>query len=160
MAINLSSLIGSLQSGTAVAASGTAVDFTGIPANAKQITIMFYGVSTNGSSNILLQIGSGSIQSSGYSSTASTAAGSVIASTAGFIVSCANTSSDIRSGAVFVMNISFNNWVSNAVMKANTSNTNSGGGDVSISGTLDRIRITTVNGTDTFDAGTINIIYQ
>jgi hypothetical protein len=35
-----------------------------------------------------------------------------------------------------------------------------GGGSVTLSGTLDRVRITTVNGTDTFDAGTINILYE
>jgi hypothetical protein len=35
-----------------------------------------------------------------------------------------------------------------------------GGFQVSLSGTLDRIRLTTVNGSDTFDAGSINIIYE
>jgi hypothetical protein len=34
------------------------------------------------------------------------------------------------------------------------------GGTVTLSGTLDRVRITTVNGTDTFDAGTVNILYE
>jgi hypothetical protein len=33
-------------------------------------------------------------------------------------------------------------------------------GHVSLSGALDRIRLTTVNGTDTFDAGSVNIIYE
>ena len=33
-------------------------------------------------------------------------------------------------------------------------------GAVSLSGTLDRIRLTTVNGTDTFDAGSVNIMYE
>lgn len=33
-------------------------------------------------------------------------------------------------------------------------------GDLLLSGTLDRVRITTANGTDTFDAGTINILYE
>jgi hypothetical protein len=35
-----------------------------------------------------------------------------------------------------------------------------GGGSVTLSGTLDRVRITTVGGTDTFDAGSINILYE
>lgn len=29
-----------------------------------------------------------------------------------------------------------------------------------LSATLDRVRLTTVNGTDTFDAGLVNIIYE
>jgi hypothetical protein len=33
-------------------------------------------------------------------------------------------------------------------------------GSKTLAGTLDRIRITTVNGTDTFDAGQINILYE
>jgi hypothetical protein len=34
------------------------------------------------------------------------------------------------------------------------------GASVTLPGTLDRVRITTVNGTDTFDAGSINILYE
>jgi hypothetical protein len=33
-------------------------------------------------------------------------------------------------------------------------------GGVALGGALDRVRITTVNGTDTFDAGSINILYE
>ena len=33
-------------------------------------------------------------------------------------------------------------------------------GRVTLSGALDRVRVTTVNGTDTFDAGSINILYE
>ncbi len=33
-------------------------------------------------------------------------------------------------------------------------------GSITLGGTLDRVRITTVNGTDTFDAGSINILYE
>ena len=61
--------IGVVNSKTAVATtSGTAIDFTGIPAGVKRITVMFNGVSTNGTSNYLLQLGSGSVQTTGYSS--------------------------------------------------------------------------------------------
>ena len=35
-----------------------------------------------------------------------------------------------------------------------------GGGNVTLGGALDRIRVTTVNGTDLFDAGSINIMYE
>lgn len=33
-------------------------------------------------------------------------------------------------------------------------------GHKALAGVLDRIRITTVNGTDTFDAGSVNILYE
>ena len=56
-----------LTSGTAQAStSGTAIDFTGIPSWAKRITVMFNGVSTNGTSNPQIQLGSGSPTTSGY----------------------------------------------------------------------------------------------
>ena len=59
---------GVINAGTAVAStSGTAITFTGIPSTAKRITVMFNGVSTNGSSDLLLQIGSGSVTTTGYS---------------------------------------------------------------------------------------------
>ena len=58
-----------ITSGTAVAStSGTSIDFTGIPSWAKRITVMFNGVSTNGTSQQLIQIGSGSVNATGYSS--------------------------------------------------------------------------------------------
>lgn len=34
------------------------------------------------------------------------------------------------------------------------------GGTISLAGALDNVRLTTVNGTDTFDAGSINILYE
>jgi hypothetical protein len=41
-----------------------------------------------------------------------------------------------------------------------TASVNFSAGSKTLSGTLDRVRITTVNGTDTFDAGSINILYE
>jgi hypothetical protein len=34
------------------------------------------------------------------------------------------------------------------------------GNALALGGVLDRVRLTTVNGTDTFDAGTVNILYE
>ena len=59
--------------------------------------------------------------------------------------------------------ISGNTWLSTHsgnFNQAGTYYTLVGGGNVTLSGTLDRVRITTVNGTDTFDAGSINIMYE
>lgn len=156
---------GTITSGTAVSASGTAINFTGIPSWAKRITVMFNGVSTGGTSHILVQIGSGSITSSGYNCVAEGSINgvspAVYGSTAGFIVAF-DTASDIRSGIMNINLINSNNYVQSHVMGGISARTVMvwGGGSVSLSGVLDTVRITTANGTDTFDAGTINIFYE
>jgi len=150
-------------SGTAVTASGTSVDFTGIPSTAKRITVMFQGVSTSGTSHQLIQLGAGSVTNTGYTSTGMfTNSGSSTAgasSTAGMLM-YVNSATDTRSGTLILNLVSGNIWVSNHCVKISTTGSVFGGGDITLSGTLDRVRITTVNGTDTFDAGTINIMWE
>ena len=154
-----------VQSTAVASTSGTTIDFTGIPAWAKRITIMFNGVSTNGSSSYLVQIGSGSTTITGYGSSSGGSANattpSVSLSTAGFII-YNDAAASVISGAMQIYNISSNNWVSNhSVGRTNVAVFFTGGGNSpALSGTLDRVRITTVNGTDTFDAGSINIMYE
>ena len=149
-----------MTSGTAVTASGTSVDFTGIPAGVKRITVMFNGVSTNGTSNILIQIGSGSFTTSGYVSLAQQSA-SGAASTAGFIITQSITSAASLYGFVGITLISGTTYIeSGNTVNAGAAVFNSSGGSPALSGTLDRVRITTVNGTDTFDAGTINLLWE
>ena len=152
-----------ITSGTAVAStSGTSIDFTSIPSWVKRVTVMFSGVSTNGTSSYLVRIGSGSVLATGYTSTASymTTTPNTASDTTGFIIRSDNASNNIC-GAMVLYNISGNNWVETWA-GGGTGNNQSyvGGGAVSLSGTLDRVRITTVNGTDTFDAGSINILYE
>jgi hypothetical protein len=153
---------GVVRRGTAVSASGTSVDFTGIPSWVERITVMFSGVSTNGTSNLLIQIGAGSVDTTGYvSSTTGTSGsgGGTLSSTAGFVLY--NTdASYLISGSIVLANISSNTWISSGSGKLSTGACWFGGGDKALSGTLDRIRITTVSGTATFDAGTINILYE
>jgi hypothetical protein len=154
-----------ITAGTAVAStSGTSIDFTGLPAWVKKITVMFQGVSTNGTSNWLFQLGSGSATTSGYLGTGyrATNAGSWIniAFTTGFGVPF-DTASAVVHGSIVFANITGNNWVANGFLsRSDTTTTGGTGGSISLAGVLDRVRITTVNGTDTFDAGTINIIYE
>jgi hypothetical protein len=157
--------VGVLTNGTAVAStSGTAIDFTSIPSWVKRVTVMFSGVSTNGSSNYLIQIGSGSVTTSGYSSSASYATTSVasVTSTAGFVATSFNSAATLTSGNVSLSLISGNAWTSSGVVSlvAFTGTQFNAGNSPALGGALDRIRITTVNGTDTFDAGTINILYE
>ena len=155
--------VGVLTSGTAVAStSGTSIDFTGIPSWVKRITVMFSGVSTNGGSAPLLQIGSGSVDITGYTSTGSQVYGAnlcnITTSTAGYIIFSGGATNLLSGTYVFTL-VSSNTWVGSSVIN-NSLNPIFGAGMKSLSGTLDRVRITTVNGTDTFDAGSINILYE
>lgn len=155
----------SITSGTAVAStSGTSIDFTGLPSTAKRITVMFSGVSTSGTSIVQIQIGtSGGVQTTGYSSGAWIANTSNGNSTSAFLTSNGGDAAYIRDGMAFLtlLNNATGLWTFNSVFSGSTSGINSiGGGSKTLSGTLDRIRITTANGTDTFDAGSINILYE
>jgi hypothetical protein len=156
---------GTIKSGTAVAStSGTAIDFTGLPSWVKKITVMFNGVSTNGTSNYLIQLGdSGGVENTGYISTSvttdSSGSSAGFNSTAGFAW-FSSLATYAHSGLSVITNISGNIWVSMHQGCLTTTNIVGGGGNKTLSDTLDRIRITTVNGTDTFDAGSINILYE
>ena len=153
-----------LVSGTAVTASGTSVDFTGIPAGVKRVTVMFSGVSTSGTSNIQIQLGySGGVETTGYTSVCTRTAGAALqtnAVTSGFLVNIANANNALFGTYVITLVSGFAyTEQGNSSDQTNIANYISAGGKT-LTGTLDRIRITTVNGTDAFDAGTINIMYE
>lgn len=145
--------------------SGTTVDITGIPAGIKRVTVMLSGVSTNGTSGFLLQIGdSGGVETAGYNSGAEQGVSST-ASTAGFILTEPSThgTADTYRGAVTLMlqNSSTNTWVSTGTVGATgTTRVHVSAGAKATSAVLDRIRLTNVNGVDVFDAGAINIAYE
>lgn len=152
--------------GTAVAStSGTSITFSSIPSWVKRITVIFNNVSTNGVTGLLIQIGSGSVTTSGYQSTSSlqgfNGAALSSSSTAGFII-FNNNASLILNGHIVLTPVSGNIWISSHVLGNYLSAfySISGGGSGSLSGVLDRVVITTVGGTDTFDAGSINIQYE
>jgi hypothetical protein len=153
-----------ITSGTAVAStSGTSIDFTGIPSWVKRITVMFNGVSTSSTSNYLVQVGSTTFQTTGYSSRALRDGTSASTSTAGFLLTSSFGAGSLNGGLVTLANISGNLWVFTSILcDATGGNNNYAGGYMTsaLSGALDRVRITTVNGTDTFDAGSINILYE
>jgi hypothetical protein len=156
-----------LVSGTAQAStSGTSIDFTGIPSWVKRITVMFNGVSTSGTSPIQIQIGAGSVSSSGYTSSANylTTSTANQTATSGFILfpSGAGEAAQLLGGLITIATLGSNLWSQTSILgKTQTSaGTLLSAGYTSLSGLLDRVRITTVNGTDTFDAGSINILYE
>lgn len=152
--------------GTAVAStSGTSIDFTGIPSWVKRITVMFAGVSTNGTSNPQIQIGdSGGIETTGYVSTGSYISISSVAdsgaNTTGFITGWSNSAATNYNGAFTLTNLNSTSWVCVGSLAGSDGLTNFGSGAKTLSDTLTQVRITTVNGTDTFDAGSINILYE
>ena len=161
------SVRGGITSATAVAStSGTSIDFTGIPSWVKRVTVMLSGVSTSSTSLKLLQLGdSGGIETTGYTSGASNAAGSggFATSTGGFVLSVSTNSSNAETmfGAIILTNVASNTWVAQGAFHMPTYLVgNSVAGGKALSDTLDRVRITTVNGTDTFDAGSINILME
>lgn len=157
-----------LTSGTAVAStSGTSIDFTGIPSWVKRITLLVSSVSTSGSSNVVVRLGtSGGIVSTGYLG-------------AGMITSTAATAGNFTTGfpinqggqgagwvihgimTICLLNSSTNTWVaSGAFGESDAARGIYMGSSVALSGTATTLRITTENGTDTFDAGSINILYE
>jgi hypothetical protein len=154
-----------IVSGTAVAStSGTSIDFTGIPSWVKRVTVMFSGVSTNGSAVKLVRLGTSSgVTSTGYNATGTSFPnGSSPANTsdaAGFVI-YSGAAGDVISGHLIITSLGSNIWVASGVMKNATNFTLLSAGDVTLSGTLDRVRIIAANGTDTFDAGSINILYE
>ena len=149
---------------TAVAStSGTSITFSSIPAWVKRVTVTFVGVSTSGTSNTLIQIGAGSVVSTGYSSASSVVGATTAAtasSTAGFLLR-SNQAAAVISGAVSLILSTGNTWVASGVtIDTSIPGSYTTGGYLALGGSLDRVVLTTVNGTDTFDAGSINILYE
>ena len=159
-----------IVSGTAQAStSGTSIDFTGIPAWVKRVTVLLSGVSTNGTGDLRLQLGSGSIVITGYATSVcrSGAAGNFYvqsASGVGFQLTNSIAAADVQYGQLIITNITGNTWsVSTSVGSLVVNSQCAGVGSIALSGALDRLRIigsTTGNPADTFDAGTINILYE
>lgn len=145
--------------------SGTEVPFTGIPSWVNRVTVMFSGVSTNGTSVIIIQLGTSSgYETTGYLGSAGGQAGGAAGTTTfttGFGLNASSTAANTRNGAVTISRLTGNTWVASGT----TGNSDAAvvayvGGSKALAAALDRVRVTTVNGTDAFDAGTINILYE
>jgi hypothetical protein len=155
-----------ITSGTVQNASGTSVTFTGIPSGVKRITVILQNISTNGSSIPIIRVGtSGGFVSTSYSGSASsyggTLGGTATAFTTGFGTAGGVIASSVLSGIMTIVNISGTIWVySFTGAFADATYTATGAGRVDAGGTANSISLTTVNGTDTFDAGSVNILYE
>jgi hypothetical protein len=153
---------GAFVQGTSVAStSGTSIDFTSIPSWVKRVTVNFNQVSTNGSSVLQVQVGAGSVSTSGYLSQSWQSNTQNVSSTSGFVIGNSNLASYTNNGSIVINSLGSNVWVASGIIgRYNGGDCIILGGSISLGGTLDRVRITTINGTDTFDAGSINILYE
>jgi hypothetical protein len=119
----------------------------------------------SGSSNLLIQLGdSGGIETTGYAGS-SVVAGNAVASAGALFTTgigvMGNNAGNVIHGTVVIHAVGSNVWVaSGSYGYENAGFSGSTGGSKTLSGTLDRVRLTTVNGTDTFDAGSVNIMYE
>jgi hypothetical protein len=157
---HLGPVLGTEQAST----SGTTIDFT-IPSWAKKITVQFVGVSTSGTNSLLVQIGdSGGVEDTGYlSATSGLDTGVTSAnSTAGFIVAAVSAGSVLHGSVVLTLEDASNfTWVSAGTLAFSSSAATSvSAGSKSLSAALTTVRVTTAGGSDTFDAGAINVIYE
>lgn len=145
--------------------TSTAVTIDGsVPSWVQKIHINLAGVSTNGSSPPMIQLGdSGGFETSGYAGSVGHDAGAAAMSTGFHLTDTNFAAATVLEGTIVLsLEDSANNtWCCNISLgKSDSAVYFCGGGSKSLSGVLTQIRITTVGGTDTFDAGAINVMYS
>jgi hypothetical protein len=152
-----------MSSGGLNASGNTSVDFTSMPSWINIINVTFRNISTTSGSDILVQLGtSGGVTTSGYVSTSIDFDGSgsaTVSSTSGLILKV-NGAGNVINGIMTIVYTGSNAWVNNHSVSTATNIMSTGGGTIALGGTLDRVRITTVSGSDAFDAGSLNVSYQ
>lgn len=160
---NLMLISGTLQNST----SGTSIDFTGIPSWVKRITVMLAGVSlSTTASTIVLRIGSGSFDATGYVGgfglANSASAANATASTVGIPLANLTNAADTVQGAVVLTNLTGNQWAAQGNFFRSSGTTSAATMTAStktLAGVLDRVQVT-LDSTGAFDAGSINILYE
>lgn len=150
---------------TTQTASGSQVDFTGIPAGVKRITIMVADLSTTSTGTPVLQLGdSGGIETTGYNATNTlivNAGATSISSftTPGFPFGGANAGNSYNGKIVLdLLSEASNVWVCSGLVGAATV-TSLPSGYKATSAVLDRLRFI-VGSSDTYDGGSINISWE
>ena len=158
-----------IVTGTAESMSGTENTITGIPSNAHCVRLYIDGTYKTGSNTqSRFRIGAGSIATSGYDwrVNAPSAGGTVY--TEGSTAGC-DTYMDGAQGSSYsvwgyyevrkVISTSNRYLITSYLMSNNSYYLNQGIGYIDLSGTLDRVQWTTVNGTATFAGGKIYLEY-
>lgn len=152
------------QTAQTATGSNTEFDFTGVPSWVNRITVTGFSLSSSGTSNYILRVGDGAVVATGYLGAVTT------------IASATATTNNPATGATLILDptaasvfrfkatidrASGNTWIiSGSGSLSNTNTTSAFISEITLTGALDRVRLTTVNGTDTFDAGTVNIAWE
>lgn len=146
------------------ASSNTAFDFTGIPSWVNRVNVIGRGLSTNGTSVYSLRIGDGAIVATGYLGAVTTIAGGAATTNnpiTGATLLLGPTAASVLRFKATIERVSGNDWViSGLASLSNTNTTSAFVTELTLSGALDRVQLTTAAGTDTFDAGSINISWE
>ncbi len=149
--------------GTPVTMSGTLQD---IPVSAtNRFSVQFSDVSTNGAGNPRIQLGTaGGIVTSGYVGTLAAIAGTSAAGPlggGGIDINGSSAANAAYGGCVVFERHTGNKWIGRGeVGDRINGRITFVTGEITLSGPLTQVRITTTNGTDTFDAGTVNILQR
>ncbi len=152
----------------AVTTSGTSIDFTGIPTWVKKISVSLSGVSVSGTSIIQLLLGTSSgVEASGYVGTVGIiqdAGASIAANLAsGFSITPSGSATQSYYGTIslVLLNATTNLWSCSATLgRSDALGMHFVAGTKALVAVLDRVRLTTAGGANTFDAGSMNILYE
>lgn len=150
-----------ITQGTAVTASGTAIEFTALPAWVKRVTVAVSALSTSGTSNLIIQLGTGSTTYTITGYNGGVVSGTVLtANNTGMLINGAVAAADSSYGVFTLVNLTGNTWSSSCNLITPATRGSFSSGQIALAAALTAVRLTTVNGTDTFDAGSVNIIYE
>jgi microcystin-dependent protein len=146
---------------TIATTSGTLHDVLSVPTWAKVINIYVAGVSTNGTSNPIIQLGTaGGIDAAGYTGSVWQSNTTNVANTTGFLLNGVTAAAQNITVIGSLFNISGNTWVFSFPGSYSPPTALTGGGTKTLGAALDRIRLTTAGGIDTFDAGFFCVTYE
>lgn len=147
--------------------AGTLVDVLNIPRHATRVNIKIANMSTTGTSIPIVQIGDvGGIVTTGYSGDVSTITSAPSASavplSTGLGLSTAVTAATIINGEVTLSRVTpiGNVWTMSFIGSFQGSGiTIQSSCTKDLTNALDRLRLTTFGGADTFDSGTVSVSY-
>lgn len=153
-----------LITGTAVTTSGATISFTGIPSWARRITILLSGVSTVAAGIPAIRAGSGSYEASGYSGVTSKIGATTVDSGASAATSWdlinSSASTYVYSGQVVITKLTGNLYVISGSYTYSGATNAVVNGTKTFAGTIDRVQLIMSTGTDTFNGGTMNIMWE
>ena len=147
--------------------TGTSAAFTALPVGVNRITMNMSQVQTNGTSLPIIQIGSGAFDGANYFGSSAIVSGTstiaVASDGSGFSISGAWNAASMITGSVILSRYlnNTNTWtITGTPARTDAAAMCMCGGIHTASGMIDRIRLSTTNGTDTFVAGSITIFWE